>query len=183
MASSQDFNGALALLGEAKKILPNEPQIMPLETSFRKDQAKLLVELARKRSQDGMEARRNESNTAFELALRSEKDARSSPTSIYKTSKSATEVRTALEQLGKRDASFKLRELKPSSPDMFTVKLGEISPEATRGQCFCIGVTTYDEGDTQVLVKLISPETNVVLLHRAIQLTTVPPTGSGLGHG
>ncbi len=182
MASWQDFNGALTLLDEAKQILPNEAEITLLEASLRKDQTKLVAELARKRSQDGLEARRNESNTAFELALRSEKDARSSPASIYKTSKSATEVRTALERLGKRDASFKIRELNPSSPDMFTAKLGEISPGATVGQYFRIGVTTYEEGNTQVLVKLIaytggSSETNVVLLQKHLERfrTTLAP--------
>ena len=160
-AGRHNFDTALALLDDAKKISPNKPEIAEWESAFRKDQVKWgEVEMVEKERQDRF-------NAVWEQTLRGEKDGGTFAQQSWKTSKSVADVKAALERIGNADAALKVSELTTGSTELFTAKLGRVNGAGGTGTYMRIGVIPYGDGNTHIVVKLFA-------YVRAIDGTTVP---------
>ncbi len=168
-AGRQYFDTALALLGDAKKIAPDKAEIAEWESAFRKDQVKWKAEMAEKERQDQFTA-------AWEEALNGENDRVTFGQQNWKTSKSVAEVKAALERIGSADAASRVSEFTSGSEDVFTAKLGKLVPFVGIGNYVRIGVMKYEEGNTQIVLKVFgyvfgkesatSPDHNVERLNK-----------------
>lgn len=160
-AGRHNFDTALALLDDAKKISPDKPEIAEWESAFRKDQVKWEAEIVEKK------IHQDRFNAAWEQALRGEKDGGTFAQKSWKTSKSVAEVKAALERIGSADTDSRVSELTTGSAEVFTVKLGRVISMVGTGNYMRIGVIAYGDGNTQIVVKLFS-------YVRGVDGTTVP---------
>ncbi len=160
-AERQDFKKALAVLDEAKKEWPDRPELVELEAALQKGLTKMELDAAEKRRADEIAARPSRFKAAWERAISNDPEADSSPLNAWRTTKSAADVRAALERIGTAETKLKVSEVTADSADIFTAKLGALSPAFGLGRYMRVGVATYKEGDTRIRLKIFLIEKGI----------------------
>ncbi len=145
----QNFEKALSLIAEAKRINPGSDEISPLESSFRERQSTALAEQKKREAVAALQA---EAQKAFANSLRNEPNAGVFALQSWKTTKSNAETLAAFQTVGKESLFLKMRELSVSSPALFTAKMGPLI-DGPGGSYFHVGAVTYAEGDTVIFFK------------------------------
>lgn len=163
-ANKHDYQRAIALLGDAKEVYPDQLETAALETEFRKDQLRWIAESTERKRRDEITARPDQFKEIWERAVIGEGESVISPLFSWKTTKAAAEVRTALERIGTSNPKWKVSEITERSGNIFTAKLGALLPALQTGYYGRIGVVTYGDNNTQILLRICFYEKELVPL-------------------
>ncbi len=147
-ARAGDFDQALPLLAESRKLVPEQPGLAALEAEIRQAKIKHDTEATAQR----IVAHHQEAEAAFRRSLRDEPNTEVFPTEIWHTSKSAVEVRRACEKVGHEDAAWRVNSVVPDTEAAFTCKLGNLIPLIGWGIYARIGVSGLEAGDTEIRI-------------------------------
>ena len=171
-AAGHDYKKALALLADAKKLLPDQAETTALEAELRKDQAEWTSIAAKQKREAARAALEQEFKAAWQKALSEDRNHEAFTERSWTTTKSAAVVRAAFERMAKDNGLYKPILVSQSSSQVFTAKVGEIAQGFTLGRYLRVAVVTYEENDTRILVKMVDisagqpePDTNLRQRH------------------
>lgn len=148
LAEERNFEPALARLAEARKISPERAELAELETAYREAGAKHAAEVAAQKRDAEFSRRSHKFQEDWNRMMAQDKDASLFVETRWKTAKPAGEVRAALTRLRSENRRYTFMGLGPSTPEYFTAEM-----KSSFG--IRIGAVTYEEGNTQILLKLI----------------------------
>jgi len=177
-ADRKQFDQALSLLEAAQKLAPSNLRISQLEASIRTARDQYQADERAKKSAAEIADRGNQYRAAWDRAQRADPNANLFPTKYWDTTKTISEVREAITQIGSKSTTFKVSELSNDADFYFTAKIGDLSPPIQDGYYFKIGVISINSGKTQISAKVFAynpvagkavPETNKNILQERLE--------------
>ena len=155
-AEQKEFDKALALLVDAKKIMPDQSETASLEADFRKEQTNWSAELAERKRKDRDADLGRQFNAAWAKASAGDRDAAAFPFQSWKVAKPILDVRAALLEVAKADSGFRITESSMETADVMTAKLGSMIPLVGIGSYLRIGLISFGDEGTQIVVRVLA---------------------------